>query len=182
MDAQSTILLVDSNRSRADGIVEVLADLPAKTAIAYTAKDALNILNNENIDCVLTQLSLDGSINGLSLIDEAKKMNPGCEVIIAAENPSLDTCKDAIRKGAFDYLAEPLDIQQLRSVVSQACRKAQTNKLRSQTVRTDMQDFLFEGVRGKSRKMQGIFHILNRIANTNLPVLIEGESGTGKEL
>jgi len=125
MDAQSTILVVDSNKSRADGIIAVLAGLPAKTVVAYTQKDALKFLEKENVDCVLSQLNLDGPVDGLTLIDEAKKISPGCEVLIVAENPSLETCKDAIRKGAFDYHAEPIDNQQLRSIVLQACRKEQ---------------------------------------------------------
>jgi DNA-binding NtrC family response regulator len=182
MDKQSIILVVDNQKSHADGVVESLDGLPVKAIAVYTARDALNILHIENVDCVLTELNLDDEIDGLKLLEEAKKINPVTEVIILTANPSIDTCKDTIRHGAFDYLVKPVETEKLRSIAIQACRKVQTARLRSQTVRTDMQDFLFEGVKGKSRKMQGIFQILQRIAQTNLPVLIEGESGTGKEL
>jgi two-component system response regulator HydG len=182
MAKDSIILVVDDERNHADGVVEALDKLCAKAVAVYSGKDALEILHNENVDCIITDLKLDGDVDGLSILDEAKKLNPDTEVILVTAYATIDTCKDAIRRGAFDYLVKPIDIDQLRALTLQACRKAETARRRFKTDRSEKQDFIFDGVRGKSRKMQGIFEILKRIAPTNLPLLIEGESGTGKEL
>ena len=182
MVKDSIILVVDDERNHADGIVEALDRLCAKAVAVYSGKDALEILHNENVDCIITDLKLDGGIDGLEILDEAKKIKPDTEVILITAYATIDTCKDAIRRGAFDYLVKPIDIDQLRTLTEQACRRAEAARRRLKTDQSEKQDFVFEGVRGKSRKMQGILEILKRIAPTNLPVLIEGESGTGKEL
>lgn len=107
MEKQSIILVADNQKSRANGVVETLDVLPAKTIAAYSAKDALEILSSENVDCLLTELNLDSSFDGLMLLDEAKKINPDTEVIIITVNPSLDTCKESVRHGASTTLRSP---------------------------------------------------------------------------
>jgi DNA-binding NtrC family response regulator len=182
MAKDSIILVVDDERNHADGVVEALERLCAKAIAVYSGKDALEILRNQKVDCVITDLKLDGDIDGLAILDEAKRQNADTEVILVTAYATIDTCKDAIRRGAFDYLVKPIDIDQLRTLTEQACRRAESAGRRLKTSRLEKQDFVFEGVRSKSRKMQGILEVLKRIAPTNLPVLIEGESGTGKEL
>jgi DNA-binding NtrC family response regulator len=182
MPKESIILVVDDERNHADGIVEALDKSCAKAVAVYSGKDAIEILHNENVDCIITDLKLEGDVDGLAILDEAKKINPDTEIILVTAYATIDTCKEAIRRGAFDYLVKPIDIDQLRTLTLQACRRAEANRRWLKTDQIEKQDFVFEGVRGKSRKMQGIFQVLKRVAPTNLPLLIEGESGTGKEL
>jgi DNA-binding NtrC family response regulator len=96
---------------------------------------------------------------------------------------TINTCKEALKMGAFDYLVKPVDISQLRTLVRQACEKASAARtpktLDSQKQTTGFQ---FEGVLGRSPIMEGIYEVLRRVAPTNISVLIEGQSGTGKEL
>jgi len=178
---ESLVLVVDDERDHADGIAEALAKLPVKTITVYTVKDALEIVRTQQVDIVVTDLKLDGQTEGLSILYEAKQHNPDTEVILITAYATIDTCKEAIRRGAYDYLVKPIDIDQLRTLVAQASRKASA-ALARQTTASRKEGFLFEGVRGKNAAMQGIFEVLRRVAPTNISVLIEGGSGTGKEL
>jgi len=134
-------------------------------------------------DVIVTDLKLGGDIDGLAILGEAKKFNDSTEVILITAYGTIDTCKEAIKQGAYDYLVKPIDIGQLRTLVTQACQKASTaNERRIQKPKAGKGDFIFEGVRGNSPAIKGIFEVLRRVAPTNISVLIEGESGTGKEL
>jgi len=177
------ILVVDDERDHADGIVEALEKLPVKAIAVYSGKDALEIVRHQRVDVVVTDLKLDSDIDGLSILQEAKRHNDGTEVILITAYATIDTCKEAIRRGAYDYLVKPIDVDQLRTLVGQAARKASAAYARaSKSEELEAEEFQFDGVRGTSPAMKGIFEVLKRVAPTNISVLIEGQSGTGKEL
>jgi len=184
MNEDAVILLVDDERDHADGMAEALQKLNAKIITVYSGKDALEIVSNQQVDVVVTDLKLDGNIDGLAVLEEVKRRNAQTEVILITAYATIDTCKQALRQGAYDYLVKPIDIDQLRTLVQQASRKvlAVAHRRKAHKFRPEREQFEFEGVRGKSPVMQGIFEVLRRVAPTNISVLIEGESGTGKEL
>ncbi len=177
------VLVVDDEREHADGIAEALEKLSTKAIAVYNGKDALEIIHNKDVDVVVTDLKLGGDIDGLTILEETKKHNDKSEVILITAYATIDTCKEAIKLGAYDYLVKPIDIGQLRTLVMQAGQKAssaQTSRTHKQQASKD--DFEFNGVRGGSEAMEGIFEVLRRVSPTNISVLVEGESGTGKEL
>jgi DNA-binding NtrC family response regulator len=183
MAKDAVIMVVDDEREHADGIAESLEKLCAKAITVYSGEDALDILRTEPVDVVVTDLKLGGEVDGLDLLREAKRDGQETEVILITAYATIDTCKEAIKKGAFDYLIKPIDIDQLRTVVEQAAGRArQVRKHAEQSRAIPEDEFRFDGVRGKNAAMQGIFQVLRRIAGSNIPVLIEGLSGTGKEL
>ena len=186
MSSDTVVLVVDDERDHADGIAEALEKLytkRAKTIAVYNGKDALEILREQTVDVVVTDLKLGGDIDGLAILEEARKHNGRTEVILITAYATIDTCKEAIRRGAYDYLVKPIDIDQLRTLVGQASRKASAAIQREkQKPTTDKERFEFEGMRGTNPAMEGIFEVLRRVAPTNISVLIEGQSGTGKEL
>ncbi len=183
MSKDTVILVVDDERNHADGIVEALEKFCAKAIAVYSGKDALEILRNQQVDVVITDLKLDDDIDGLAVLEAAKKHNPDTEVIMMTAYASIETCKEAIRQGAYDYLVKPIDIDQLRTLAEQAGRKASAAIHRkTKGERTEREYFDFEGVRGKSAVMDGIFAVVRRVAPTDISVLIEGPSGSGKEL
>jgi two-component system response regulator HydG len=180
---EGVILIVDDERDHADGLAESLEKLCARAIAVYDGTDALQILRSRQVDVVVTDLKLGGDIDGLAILEEAKKYNDSTEVILITAYATIDTCKEAIKRGAYDYLVKPIDIGQLRTLVTQACQKASTaNERRAQKPKAGKEDFAFEGVRGNSPVIKGIFEVLRRVAPTNISVLIEGQSGTGKEL
>jgi two-component system response regulator HydG len=181
MIKDAVVLVVDDERDHADGMAEALQKCCAKAIPVYTGRDALEIIRAQDIDVVVTDLKLGGDIDGLEILQEAKKLGQ-TEVILITAYATIDTCKDAIRHGAYDYLVKPINIDQLRSLVEQAARQVVRMKRTNAQGRAADEDFRFDGVRGNSPQMTGIFEVLRRVAPTNISVLIEGESGTGKEL
>jgi DNA-binding NtrC family response regulator len=183
MDNDCVILIVDDERDHADGIAESLERLSAKTVTVYSGDDAVEILRSQRIDVVVTDLKLKDDIDGLAVLEQAKKSDNPAEVILITAYATIETCKEAIRRGAYDYLVKPIDIDQLRTLVQQACKKAAaSSSFQHKELRGENEEFMFEGVKGESPAMNKIFNVLRRVSPTNIPVLIEGQSGTGKEL
>jgi DNA-binding NtrC family response regulator len=178
MSKEVVVLVVDDEREHADGIAEALQKSCAKAIAVYSGTDALEIIRSQDVDVVVTDLKLGGQIDGLDILREAKKSGRS-EVILITAYATIDTCKDAIKHGAYDYLVKPINIDQLRSLVEQAARRV-TRALRRDTDADS--EFRFDGIRGQNSQMAGIFEVLRRVAPTNISVLIQGQSGTGKEL
>lgn len=182
-DYRPVVMVVDDERDHADGIVEALGRLPVKALAVYTGEDAIELLRNQHVDVVVTDLKLEGQMDGLDVLRQARQSGNSTEVILITAYATIDNCKEAMREGAYDYLVKPLDIDQLRTLVEQATRK--TVAVQARRVSQPPQDddaFIFEGIRGISPAMRGIFEVVRRVAPTNISVLIEGPSGTGKEL
>jgi len=141
------ILVVDDEREHADGIVEALEKLPAKAIAVYNGKDALEMMRHQRVDVVVTDLKLGGDFDGLMILEEAKKLDSRTEVILITAYATIDTCKESLRRGAYDYLVKPIDIDQLRTLVNQASRKASAAYLREiKAGKIDTGDFEFEGL------------------------------------
>jgi DNA-binding NtrC family response regulator len=174
---------VDDEREHADGMAEALEKFCAKAIAVYKASDALEIIRNQQVDVVVTDLKLDGDIDGLEILRQTKSIDENIEVLLVTAYATINTCKDALKLGAFDYLVKPVDIGQLRTLVRQACEKASSVRQRKiPKQKKPESDFRFDGVLSSSAAMEGIYEVLRRVAPTNISVLIEGESGTGKEL
>jgi len=152
------ILVVDDERDHADGIAEALEKYCAKAIAVYSGKDALEILRSETVNVVITDLKLGGDIDGLGVLEEAKKYNADTEVILITAYATIDTCKEAMRRGAYDYLVKPIDIGQLRTLVAQAGKKISVaTRRRTEVAGAGTEDFEFEGMWGKNAAMEGIF-------------------------
>ena len=172
------VLVVDDERDHADGIVEALEKSCGKAMAVYNGKDAVEILRDQHVDVVVTDLRLGDDISGLDILNEARLSSYDTEVILITAYATIETCKQAIKAGAYDYLAKPIDIDELRTMVVRACKRTPPTR-EQERVPAELE---FEGIKGKSPAMQGIFEVIRRVAGTNITVLIEGESGTGKEL
>jgi two-component system response regulator HydG len=183
MSDDCVILIVDDERDHADGICESLQKLSVKTVTVYNGKDALDIMQNQRVDVVVTDLKLGGDVDGLAVLEQAKKSDSRTEVILITAYATIETCKEAIKRGAYDYLVKPIDIDQLRTLVQRACKKAAASSpLSYKGEKSEDEEYVFDGVKGESPIMEKIFDVLRRISPTNIYVLIEGSSGTGKEL
>ena len=182
-DMMCTVLVVDDEQHHADGIVESLERLNVKAIAVYNGDDAIEILRNQPIDIVVTDLKLETETDGLAVLDEAKAQNPEAEVILVTAYATIETCKEAMRRGAYDYLVKPIDVDELRQIISKAQDKInQTASRQPIEVQPETRAFRYEGILGTSRAMGHVIDVAKRVAPTNISVLIEGHSGTGKEL
>ncbi len=173
------ILVIDDQAGHADVVAEALRQTGADTLAVYNAKNALELIESRFFDVVVTDLNLhDDKINGIDVLRAAKQRDSDSQVILITAYATIDTCKEAIRTGAFDYLVKPIDIDHLRAMTERALKKLSVVSAAA----PDKNGFNFEGVVGKNIVMQSVFAVLRRVAPTNITVLIEGESGTGKEL
>lgn len=175
-----TIMIVDDERKHADGLAESLEEYGDRTIVVYDPQEALQRLENQDIGLVITALKFDTAVDGLAILKKARAVNPRCEVVLMTAYASVETCKQALKQGACDYLEKPVSINHLRKLTIRI--KEEYMRPKSQSADAPGSGFVFEGVTGASREMDRIFEILKRVSPTDLPVLIEGESGTGKEL
>ena len=112
MSKDMIILVVDDEKAHADGLAEALGNYCKEVTAVYNADDALKFICRSQPDIVVTDLKLGGDLDGLDVLDEAKKQRPDSEVILITAYATIETCKEALRRGAYDYLVKPIDINQ----------------------------------------------------------------------
>ncbi len=152
-----------------------------KAAGFVRAKEAI-VSSPEPYALVLTDLVMpDGS--GLDLLTAAKERNPSTEVIVMTAHSTVEAALDAMRRGAYDFVAKPFQNAELRLLVGRALEKSaivvENARLRAQLAEARPDDPLEQ--LGKSPAMRAIADIIRRVAASRTTVLITGESGTGKE-
>jgi DNA-binding NtrC family response regulator len=176
-----TILVVDDEPIARDNLAHIITKDGHMVRIAADGQQAIDILQREEIDLVLTDLCMQGK-DGMAVLDEAKKLWPAIEVVVITGHASVDTAVEAMRKGAYHYVAKPYKINELRAIVEKALEK---NLLRREirTLREQVDAGKGAGrIVGQSPKMQALRETINQVSQLDCNVLIQGETGTGKEL
>lgn len=148
---------------------------------ADSAEAALRIFPENDIAVTLTDIKMAG-MDGLALLDQIKSMDENAIVIIMTAFSSVDSAIAALRKGAYDYVTKPFVnedlLQRVRNAVQNRTLFAENRALRRELNR----QYNFPEIVGSSEKMQRVFELVAKVADTSTNVLILGESGTGKEL
>jgi two-component system response regulator AtoC len=143
--------------------------------------EALPALDRAEFDVIVTDLRMPG-IDGLEGLKRFRAKVPEIPVIIMTAFATVETAVEAMKAGAFDYLKKPFDPEELEVMVEHAgehgALRRENRKLKQQLSGT----FSVQGMVGKSQGMKEIVSIAERIAPSDVPVLIEGESGTGKDV
>jgi two-component system response regulator AtoC len=173
-------LIVDDDAHAAEALAELVCDQGFTTACANSVQSARDLLGTAP-DVILLDLILpDG--NGLELLREATMRDANAQVIVVTGYASLESSIEAMRHGATDYLLKPINLSQLRGVLSRVARSpdlsAEVKDLRSELRSLGH----FGRLVGGSPPMQRLYDQLSRVAPTGATVFITGESGTGKEI
>lgn len=174
------ILIVDDEKNTRDGLAATLED-QYEVSVAGNADEAFRLMDAENFDVVLTDLRMAGS-SGLSVIDKALSLpqKPVCIMMTAYGN--VETAVEAMRRGAYDFMTKPLNLEKLELVIQRALKSRETEKEnRAMRVRLDNK-FSFQGLIGESAPLMRCIESAKRVAVSKATVLLLGETGTGKEL
>ena len=175
------LLIVDDETSIRDFLTIVFEEEGWGVEAAATLAEARTALQKSEPDLVLCDLMLpDGS--GLDLLRDVKAQNPSIAVIMITAHTSTKSAVEALKSGAFDYIAKPFDIDEMKIIVRNAVERKELEDENIHLRSALEERFTFSNIIGKSARMQEIFSIVQRIAKTGSTVLISGESGTGKEL
>jgi DNA-binding NtrC family response regulator len=149
---------------------------------AENGRKALDIVSTEpNIDVLLSDLIMP-DMNGVELLEAVREINPSMSVLMITAHGTIKSAVDAMRLGAFDYITKPFDMDEIKVVVKKALERRQLIS-ENQDLRQQLKSrYKFDNIIGNSPRMQEIYKMIERVADSRASVLIRGESGTGKEL
>ena len=177
----STFLVIDDEPNVLYSLENALRSDTVDVLTAPTAKLGIRLGREKSPDAVLLDVRLP-DMSGLDAMVEIQKADPHLPVIMMTAFTTTDTAIEAMKRGAFDYLTKPVDLKQLRIVVSKAIDLRQMTLLPPEFQNVQQLDTAAEAIVGRSSGMQEVYKSIGRVAATDVNVLILGESGTGKEL
>lgn len=174
------VLVVDDHRQARESIADVLRHVGHDVSCCSSAAEALQVVDKESFDCVVTDLQMPG-MTGIEFIIQLERRQYGAQVVMVTAHASVSSAVEAMRHGAFDYIEKPFDVDQLESLVGKAIRNG---RLLDESNRIDGSGpaDVAPVMVGGSPAMRNLRDKIARIAPTPETVLIHGESGTGKEL
>ena len=177
---RGTILIVDDEKPTREGLRRSLED-EFDVYTAGNVDEALNVLATEHVDLVLTDLRLGGE-DGMALIEKIlQRPRPPICLLMTAYG-SITTAVEAMKRGVYDFVTKPVNIDELGLKIARAIKGRQTEQENVQLQQQVDKRFGLENLIGESRAMHEIFDTVRQVAPSRATVLLVGESGTGKEL
>jgi two-component system, NtrC family, response regulator AtoC len=176
-DEKIQVIVADDERNLRRMLKAQLERWGYDVHLAETGADAIEVLNNNHIDLVISDLRMP-EMDGMELLSHIHKQNSFMPVIMITAHGTVDTAVEALKMGAFDYITKPYDRAALKEIVDKA---AKTCLLQ----RADFSSLDNSGrfkIIGLNSQMQEIYSVVERVAPTSSTILISGDSGTGKEL
>jgi DNA-binding NtrC family response regulator len=176
------ILVVEDERAIQLALSGLLRRQGYDVDVAGSGDEAVTAVRENAFDLVLTDLALGRGSDGMDVLRIAKKLRPECAVVMITAHGSEAIAVEAMKSGAEDYVPKPFDNDEIRLVVQRALDRTRLER-ENRLLREQIQkQYGFENLIGAGRPMQRVFEKIQKVAETDLTVLICGESGTGKEL
>jgi DNA-binding NtrC family response regulator len=176
------ILIVDDEPGMLEVCTASLKKLGGATILVeQDSRQAAARLASESIDLLVADVCMP-HLNGVDLLQTARQADPDLAVLMITAFPSVETAVESMKLGAADYIAKPFRPEELLATVQ---RLLENKRLREENVLLQRQvdrAASFGGIVGRSAPMQAVFDMIQRVAETDVDVLIQGETGTGKEL
>ena len=175
-----TILIVDDEKHTRDGLRSLLED-DYDVYVAEDIRGALDVLEREQVDLLLTDLRL-GNEDGMTLIERALKMPHPPICIMMTAYGSVDTAVEAMKRGAYDFVTKPLNLDKVEILIARALQSRKLER-ENRSLRQQVDErYGLENIVGESPALHEVLDTIRQVAPSSANVLIEGESGTGKEL
>jgi len=176
----ASILIVDDEKHTREGLQMALED-KYEITLAQNADEAFNLMESDDFDVVLTDLRMAGK-SGLRVIDKALSMaeKPICIMMTAYGN--VDTAVQAMKRGAYDFLTKPLNLEKLEILIDRALSSEKLKEENTALHERLDKKYQFQGILGNSKALLEVMEKVKRVAPTKATILLKGETGTGKEL
>ena len=175
------VLVVDDEKAMVLALKGLLTKEGYQVETAGSGEEALRRLETGNFHLVITDLSMDG-VGGMQVLERGRAIDPDLAVIMITAYGSEKIAVQAMKLGASDYVPKPFDNDEMRVVVQRVMETALLRRDHRRLLEQVQSDFGFGQIIGRSPAMRRIFETVDKIADTDVTVLIRGESGTGKEL
>jgi two-component system response regulator PilR (NtrC family) len=175
------VLVVDDERSMRELLAIMLKQAGHDVTVADGGKAAIEALNNDAFDLVITDLRMR-EIDGLAVLRAAKEHSPQTVVLVITAFASTETAVEAMKLGAYDYLTKPFKLDEIKLTIANALERKRLQDENQALKRQLRRERGFDNFIGESRQMQDIFDTIRKAADGLSNVLVTGESGTGKEL
>jgi two-component system nitrogen regulation response regulator NtrX len=172
------ILVIDDERAIRNTLREILEYEKFSVDDASDGSEGVKLIEKNKYDLILSDIKMP-KMDGMEVLDRIMSIIPDTPVVLISGHGNIDTAVEALKKGAYDYIAKPIDMNRLLVTVRNALDKKQlvseTKSLKKKINKT------FEMV-GESPAIQNIKELIERVAPTDARVLVTGENGSGKEL
>ena len=181
MDDHAKLLIIDDERVALKNLEHVMKKEGYEVTATQSGPNALKLLEEQQFDVVLTDLKME-KVDGLQVLKRCRELYPDTEVIMITGFATLQSAVDAMKHGAFYYIAKPFKLDEVRKVVKEAVHKV-VLKRENRHLREQLESY-----QGKVKiitqdpAMQKLLDIARQVAPVDTNILVSGESGTGKEL
>lgn len=177
---KEAILIVDDEKSTRDGLARALGR-QYEILLAENGQRALDLLSDRAVDLVLIDLRMPG-MDGLTLMQRILARSPQPVCILLTAYGSIEMAVEAMKRGAYDFLTKPVNLDQLDILIRRALR-AREMETENRLLREQLDSkYGLENMIGQSLAIREVFDTIRQVAPSRATVLIQGESGTGKEL
>jgi DNA-binding NtrC family response regulator len=175
------ILFVDDEKSILELLKKVFTKEGYSVQTAMSAGKAFELLDENDFDLILTDIRLPQK-SGMDILKQVMKKKPEIPVIMMTAYGTIKQAVEAFKIGAVDYVVKPFDLEELKLIVNHGLEKRKLKEENILLKKELKEKFNIENIIGKSKIMQEVFNLIEKISATDSTVLIYGESGTGKEI
>mgnify|MGYP005846582097 CR=1 FL=1 len=175
------VLIVDNDQAMLDLLKDYLSQEGFSVQAVLSGADAIERVAEVEFEVVITDLKMQG-IDGMEVLKAVKGIRPDTQVILITAFGSIESAIEAMKEGAFHYITKPFKLDELCVVIEKA---VEDRRLRLENLwlkREVERRYRFDNIVGKSKRMQEVFDLIPKVAQSSSNILIYGESGTGKEL
>jgi len=179
---EANVLIIEDNEDLCLSIADILKRGGYRVFTAFEGQKGLEYIRQEIIDLVLLDIRLPDK-NGIQVLGDIKSFDPDILVIMMTAYADVEPAIEAMKKGAFDYLIKPFDLDELRITIKKALETQELRREVARLRRQQAEHYLNSEIYGVSPKIQEVRRLIQIVSQTpRTSVLIQGESGTGKEL
>ena len=181
MDLSKTVLVVDDDQFILDMMKELLSTKSVRVITAGDGVEGFAQFINEKPDIVFTDLKMPNK-DGIALLEDIMKRDAEANVIVFTSFGSVDSAVEAMKKGAYDYITKPFDLDKITYLIDRIFKSEEVES-ENRFLKDQLEKLYgFDNFIGQSNQIQKVFKQIQQVQKVSSTVLITGESGTGKEL